>query len=151
MVYRRPNGNLPVGQLRREVDRLFEDFFGPGAAQPRFGTSTRVFPALNIWEDNDGLVAEAELPGVTNENLDIAVVGSEMTIKGRRGETPSETDNVVFHRRERWTGEFSRVVRLPVGIDGDKVQATLKDGVLRVHLPKAESARPHKIPVKAAN
>jgi HSP20 family protein len=73
------------------------------------------------------------------------VVGSDLTIRGKRGEEPSE--GTAYHRRERGAGEFNRVLRLPIEVDADRVEATLRDGVLLVKLPKAESARPKKIKV----
>ncbi len=106
-----------------------------------------MFPALNVWQDGDNLLAEAELPGVKSEDLEISVVGSELTIHGRRPE--SNDEGTSFHRRERGAGEFTRVVRLPVEVDPDKVQASLQDGVLRLTLPKAEAAKPRKIQVNA--
>jgi HSP20 family protein len=141
----RRNGGLPLLQLRGEMDRLFSDFFGPPEATPW----ARRYPAVNVWEDGDNLKLEAELPGVITEDLDIAVVGNELTIKGRRAEP--ENENRTFHRRERPTGEFVRMLRLPYEIDAGNVTATLNNGVLTVTLPKAESAKPRKIQVKATS
>ena len=88
----------------------------------------------------------SEIPGVTQEDLEILVVGNELTIKGRRG--TAEEEDASYHRRERGTGEFSRTVTLPVDIKAEAVDATLKDGVLTLSLPKADEARPRKITVK---
>jgi len=147
MAFRRFNGGFPVDQLRGEVDRLFGDFFGPDSALQRSLVPARVFPALNVWQDGDNLFAEAELPGVKSEDLDISVVGNELTVKGRRPE--SNEAGTSFHRRERGAGEFVRVVRLPFEVNAEKVQASLQDGVLRLTLPKADAAKPHKIQVNA--
>lgn len=145
MAFRRTEGGLPpIGQLRQEMDRLFADFFGPGGTAQSI-LPTRSFPALNIWEQDDALIAEAELPGVKAEDVDISVVGNELVIKGRR--TSNQPEGVSYHRRERGVGSFSRSVRLAVEIDAEKVQASLQDGVLRITLPKAEAARPRKIHV----
>ncbi len=132
----------PLGQWRTEVDRLFDDLITPVArAAGRVGS----YPAINLWEHDNTLYAEAELPGVRSEDLDIAVIGDELTIKGRRA-AEAEAGLTVF-RRERVTGEFGRVIKLPYEIDATKVEASLTDGVLRVVLPKAESLRPHKVQV----
>jgi HSP20 family protein len=149
MVLRR-NGLNPIPQLRDEMDRLLSDFFGPstGAAPARLSTPARGFPALNVWEDGENLFAEAELPGIRNEEIDISVIGSDLTIRGRRGEQPRE--GRAYHRQERGVGEFNRVLRLPYDVDANKVEATLKDGILLVKLPKAESAKPKKITVTPA-
>jgi HSP20 family protein len=147
MAFRRFNGGFPVVQLRGEVDRLYDEFFGPESALQRSLATSRAFPALNVWQEGDNILAEAELPGLKSEDIEISVVGNELTIKGRRPETKDE--GTAFHRRERGTGEFTRVVRLPVEVDADKVQASLQDGVLRLTLPKAEAAKPRKIQVNA--
>ncbi len=100
-----------------------------------------------MWEYGDHLYAEAELPGLKSEDLDVSVVGGDLTIRGHRGSEPQE--GTSYHRRERGTGEFTRVLRLPIEVDADKVEATLTNGVLLVKLPKAESAKPKKIKVAA--
>ncbi len=151
MVFRRVNTLLPVAQLRDEMDRLVHDFFTP----PGDGPAARWvadrpaggFPPLNIWDDGDALYAEAELPGVNSEDLDISVMAGDLTIRGRRGEP--QQSGVAYHRQERGTGQFNRVLRLPVEVDASKVEASLTDGVLRIKLPKAESAKPKKIKVSS--
>jgi len=151
MVFRRGNGLVPLAQLRHEVDRLADTFFGPAAlagAPTRWAWTARSFPALNVWEEGDSIYVEAEVPGLKAEDVDISVVGSDLTIRGRRGgETP---EGASSHRKERGTGEFNRVLRLSVDVDAAKVEALLNDGVLRIKLPKAESAKPKKIKVNPA-
>lgn len=141
MVRFRPFHTPGLMQLRTEVDRLMDEFLGRQGNGRGAG-----HPLLNLWEEDQELVAEAELPGFKHEDLEISVIGNELTIKGHRPE-PDQA-GATFHRRERSGGEFSRVVRLPVEIDADKVNASLTDGVLRVRLPKAEKARPKKINIK---
>ena len=113
-----------------------------------FGSAreARGWPAVNLMEDGERLVAEAEAPGLTMEDLEILVVGDELTLKGHR--RPMSDREVTFHRRERGTGEFARVITLPMAVDADKVEAVLKEGVLTITLPKAEAAKPRKITVK---
>jgi len=136
------NGFEPFARLRNQVEGLMEGF--PGAANRMLGA--RPFPALNVWDEGEAIVAEAELPGIKTESLDVAVVGSELTLRGERSYGPEE--GAVYHRRERGTGSFTRVIRLPVEVDADRVNATLHDGVLRINLPKAEAAKPRKINVQ---
>lgn len=148
MVFRRRgNGLLGVAQLRDEMDRLASDFFGPASSgQPaRWAWSAPSFPALNVWEEGDALYAEAEVPGMKSEDLDVSVVGNDLTIRGRRGSEARE--GAAYHRQERGTGEFNRVLRLSQEVDASRVEATLTDGVLLIKLPKAESAKPRKINV----
>ncbi len=137
-------GLAPVHELRHELDRVFNSFWPDLAARGR----AQPFPAFNIWEDAQALHAEAELPGLRLDDLEIFVAGNELTIRGRR--TWEKSADVVFHRQERGTGEFSRVLTLPVEIDADHVAATLKDGVLKLTLPKAQVALARKITVKSA-
>jgi HSP20 family protein len=146
MNTRRTNVLYPFQQAREEVDRLFNEFMGrlPARQGGRFNLVTP-FPAVNVWQSEDEVFAEAEIPGVKAENLDISVVGNELTIKGTR--QPAAEQEAAFHRRERGTGSFARVIRLPVDVDPEKVQAALRDGVLTLTLPKAEAAKPRRINV----
>lgn len=144
MQVRRYNRISPFEQLRREIAGLLDEFDPLGVRGALFGSPG--FPAINVWESGDCLYAEAEIPGVTQDDLEILVVGNELTIKGRRG--TAEEEDASYHRRERGTGEFSRTVTLPVDIKAEAVDATLKDGVLTLSLPKADEARPRKITVK---
>jgi HSP20 family protein len=148
MVLRRTNGYHPLDQLRTQMDRLVSDFFGPASAgAPRAAMQSNSFPALNVWEQGDDLYAEAELPGIASDDVDVSVVGSDLAIRGKRGQQLPEGSS--YHRRERGEGEFTRVLRLPIEVDANRVEATLKNGVLLVKLPKAESAKPKKIRVAA--
>jgi HSP20 family protein len=135
-------------ELRHEVDRLFENFLGPEALGFRPLGGARPFPALNVWEDDRRLFVEAEIPGLGMKDVEILVQGNELTLKGQRA--AMEGESVVYHRQERGAGEFVRFLTLPVEVDPDSVEATLKDGVLTIVLPKAETARARKITVKTA-
>ncbi len=143
--------SYPLSGLRGEVDRAFSDalgeFFGDRPWLWRTGQRERGFPAVNVWEDEEKLYAEAEVPGLKMEDLEILVKGNELTIKGERKSV--EQEGVRYQRRERGKGSFCGVVRLPVDVDTDNVEAHLENGVLTVNLPKAVSARPRKIEVKA--
>jgi HSP20 family protein len=140
----------PVSQLRSELDRVFSDVFGDllfdGGWLQRAGSRGQNFPAVNVWEDEANVYAESELPGLRMEDLELLVQGNELTIKGEA--RSSEEEGVTYHRRERGSRPFCGLVRLPVDIDVDKVEAELENGVLTVKLPKAASARPRKIQVK---
>jgi len=139
-----PFGPQSLEQLRREMDRLFNSFLGelPEAPWPLQG---RERLPVNMWETSEAFYVEEEVPGVTQDQIDISVTGNELTIKVRRPQ-PAE-EGVTYHRRERATGEATRVIRLPGEVDHERVQADLQLGVLTVTLPKAEGTRPRKIPV----
>jgi HSP20 family protein len=143
--YRTPRH--PLHQLRDEMDRLWSGVFAPaadGLLPPMF----RSQPAANVWEQGDALLVEMELPGVKNDQVDISVAGGELSVKVNRPEV--EQEGVTYHRRERPVGSFTRVLRLPVEVNADRVEAELRDGVLLVTLPKSDSAKPRKINVASA-
>lgn len=145
MLARIHNGANSVNRLRAEMDRLFGSLLGEGLAAP-FGWAERAFPAMNIWENAESVFVEAEIPGMKLEDLELTAMGNELTIKGERKRI--EDAEACYHRQERGVGTFVRTVRLPVDVNADKVEATFKDGVLTVVLPKSEAARPRKITVK---
>lgn len=146
--YGRPTSYPRVySTLRNEVNRVFDDVFSDYVGARERRPSGRRFPALNIWEEEERLYAEAEVPGLSMDDLEIMVRGNELTIRGERRH--EEQEGVTYHRRERGTGTFSGTVQLPVDIDVDEVEATLENGILLVTMPKAESVRPRKIEVKA--
>ena len=129
-----------------ELDRLFDSFVDGFPSVDPFGTfGGRTFPAVNVWEDGTTLYAEAEIPGLAMDQVDVSVLGDELTIKGER--KGAGVEGATYHRRERGVGSFVRVLRLPVEVDADKVEAALRDGVLTITLPKAQAALPRKIEV----
>jgi len=133
----------PADQLRKDMDRLFTTFTGGGTSgfwsQPGEGE----LPA-NVWETSDALFVEMELPGTTTDQLELSVVGNELTVKV---ECAAEDSGLTYHRQERPVGTFGRVLRVPVAVDPDRVQADLRNGILTVTLPKADTARPCKIQI----
>jgi len=147
LLTRRMNTD-PLAMLSRDMDRLFESMFSSTSRPPAADTHARWFSApLNLWEDDHNLYVESEVPGVKMDDIEILASGDELTIKGRREVEIPEDAKVL--RRERGMGTFERKTSLPIEIEVDKVQATLKDGVLTVTLPKTEARRPRKIEVKA--
>ena len=145
MGFQYQNPRQAIDHLREEMNRLFTGMAPDGAWPWQSGCGQ---PAVNVWETDDAVVAELEVPGVKSDQIDIAVVENELTLKIQRPETPA--DEVTFHRRERPSGPMTRVLRLPVPVDADRVSAELREGVLTVTLPKAESVKPRKINVKTA-
>jgi HSP20 family protein len=130
--------------LRREMDGLLNSY--AGSFERPWLNRSRAFPAVNVWDDGPRLMAEAEIPGVEPEDVNVHVMGDELTIKGCR--KAMEGEKLTYHRQERGTGEFTRVLTLPVPVVADTVEAILQDGVLTIQLPKEESARPRHIEVK---
>jgi HSP20 family protein len=112
-------------------------------------TTTEWAPAVDILEDDKEYVIKAEVPEINRENLKVSVQDDTLTLSGER-RMEKEEKGKKYHRVERAYGCFMRSFTLPDDADGSKVTAEFKDGVLRVHLPKAEKARPKAIEVRIA-
>jgi HSP20 family protein len=125
------------------MNRLFGRY---GVGQPRrFGMS--VFPPLDIWEDDNNLYVEAELPGFELSDLEIYVTGgNQLSVKGERKQP--ELTGGTWHRQERGFGSFNRMIELPSDVDSDKVSAEFKHGVLTITMAKSEKVKPRRIEVK---
>jgi HSP20 family protein len=138
----RPLGEL--SSLRREMDRLLERFFGevPSLELPG-GTWD---PRLDMSETKDTLTIKAELPGLEAKDLEVSVSGDVLTIKGEKKQEKDEKDE-RRHLVERSYGAFARMVRLPAPVAQDKINASFKNGVLTIRLPKTEEAKQRAIPV----
>jgi HSP20 family protein len=129
--------------LKRQMDRLVDTFSGESLK----GRTAGVFPLVNLTEDKDHYYLYAEIPGIEAGALKIEAERSTISISGER-KIHEAGSNVRYHRREREAGTFSRVVGLPGEIDADKVVAALRNGILRVTVPKAETAKPKQIVVQ---
>lgn len=130
-----------MSRLRREMDSLMSGI--PGETPLGSG----VFPALNVVEEGDKLVVTAEIPGVVADELDISIEGTTLAIRGER--KLEQAENVNYHRRERKAGRFQKALTLPYEVNADAVEASCRDGVLKLVLPKAEHAKPKKITLRA--
>jgi HSP20 family protein len=139
--FQRPGILQEMDQLQREMNRLFN------AASHGRVLNTASYPALNIWANEEGQIVSAEMPGVHPEDIDIDVTGDALSISGER--KPDEVAKEArYHRRERSYGSFSRTVQLPFMVDTNKVEASFKNGVLLITLPRAEADKPRKIAIK---
>jgi|SRR6516164_9276102 HSP20 family protein len=131
--------------LQNEMDRLLGRW---GFEGPRVRALAPSFPLVNLWEDENAFYIEAELPGLKQDDLHIAVTDrNRLTLEGERKAEEGSQGN--WHRRERGFGRFQRIFTLPVPVDADKVEAKLENGVLNLLLPKSEDAKPRRIAVKA--
>ena len=135
-----------LGDLRTAVDQVFGNYMGrPGRMRIYRG----VFPAFNITENEDNLYLAAELPGIDPQEIDITATSDSITLRGERKE-PTTGEEVNYHQRERDFGTFRRVINLATKIDTDKINASYKNGILTVVLPKAEEVKPKQIAIKAS-
>ena len=107
------------------------------------------FPPVNVWVSGDEAVLTTEIPGVDPKSIDISVAGKTLTIRGSRNpEELREAD--AYHRRERWSGQFTKTVDMPFLIEANKVEAKFTRGILHITAPRAEAEKPKKITVKSA-
>ncbi len=133
--------------LRDEINGLFE-----GPYWPTTGTQAQLFtgwtPALDLYQTSDDVVAVVELPGMRKEDIEIALHDGALTIAGERKDETPQGDKAT--RTERFVGKFRRSVSLPTRVDVNKVNATYRDGILTVTLPKAEEVKPKQIQVNVS-
>lgn len=134
----------PVHQVAREFDRLAGQVFNGTEARPRTWT-----PAADILESSDAFTLLVELPGVARDGITLNVENGILAIAGERSAADLGDDLKVL-RSERVTGRFSRTFRIGRDVDVERIDATFRDGILTVTLPKAETARARKIDVTVA-
>lgn len=133
--------------LRRDVNQLFDSFWGNGENEPTQPTVWR--PSVDISEREGEFTVTVDLPGIRREDLDVTVVNGRLTIKGERRHEKEEKD-ATTHRVERAYGTFTRSFDLPTAVAADKISAAYRDGVLTVVVPKAEEAKPKQIEVRVS-
>jgi HSP20 family protein len=129
----------------REARRLQEEM----ERQTRSATAPQGFPAINVYAHHDGIVITAELPGVNEDDLDITVHRDTVTLRGKRQDRPTEVQG--YHRQERRSGTFGRTFSLPFQVDPERVEATLRNGILIVTLYRPEHDKPKRIRVSATS
>jgi HSP20 family protein len=131
-------------RLRDEINRIFEDdWFGGQGLLDR-----QLAPSMDIEDSDEEVVVSAELPGVDIKDVDVSVSGNVLTVKGEKKDEHEEKNGNYYHR-ERWSGSFQRSIALPDAVDADKVDAQMKNGVLRITFPKREEVKPKQISVKS--
>lgn len=137
--------NREVASIQDEVNRLFDSVL---TRRPWAGDLQAAFaPAVDIAETADAYVLRLDLPGVNQKDVKVSLLGDTITIRGERKRDDAQTTGNV-HRTERVHGAFERSFALGSAVRGDQVKATYRDGVLEVHVPKAEEAREREIQIQ---
>ena len=132
--------------LRSAMDRLFDSaFFGA----PLEWQSLSGDLALDVAETENEFLVKASLPGINPDDLDVTFSGRTLTIKGEY-KAEEEKDDVRYHLRKRRYGSFARSLTLPTPVQPDAIEAKYESGVLTLHLPKTEEAKPKRIAVRQA-
>lgn len=131
-------------EFRREIDDLFSQFFGKSGSISYFPGGFN--PPFDISETDQEILVKAELPGIDPKEIEVNITGSTLLIKGeKREEREEKTENM--HRAERSFGHFSRSITLPCEVKEDKIEASFKNGVLNLKLPKTESSKKRSIKI----
>lgn len=142
----RPVGNPGYDRdLRRQLQRV-QDSLGQ-MEESRRG-STGEFPPLNFWQDQDGAMITADVPGLGAADLEVSAVHNTLTLRGKI-EAPQLGPNEILNRNERWHGEFVRSVEIPYAIDANNIEAFLHNGVLAIEVPRAQEDKPKQIVVNS--
>jgi HSP20 family protein len=157
-----PAAGHPLMALREQMDRLFDDFFSGFSLAP-FGRRPEVdpwrsfqgalgwaYPAIDTTETESEYRLTAELPGMTEKDVELTLANGVLTLKGEKKEEKEER-NEGYYMSERRFGSFQRALRLPDGVDDSRITADLKNGVLTVTMPKsAEASKQRKVEIKKA-
>jgi HSP20 family protein len=137
-------GNL--ASFQHEMNRMFNDFFRGGNGEEAGSGLGAWTPPVDTYETDDALVIQVDLPGVSIDDVSVDVHQNTLILRGqRKPDTGVPQDR--YHRVERTYGTFQRSFVLPTTVDQEKVQATFKDGVLELHLPKSAAAKPRRIAI----
>lgn len=140
----RPFGE-ELGSLRREMDDLWRRFFGETPLARRTGEEW--WPTVDASETKDNFIIKAELPGVEEKDVSVALSGDVLAIKGEKKKEEEEKDE-QHYRSERYYGSFQRSFRLPSSVQADKIEATFDKGALKGVLPRVEEAKKKEIKIK---
>jgi HSP20 family protein len=138
-----------LGTIQNEMNRLFDTFFAPGPGNGGGGSGTplrRWIPAMDLAETEDDFVLRADLPGLSEQDVNIELEDNVLTVSGER-KAEHEEHQEGYYRVERASGSFSRSLTLPEGVNPDSVKATFDKGVLEVRIPKPEEKKPRKVAI----
>lgn len=134
------NAFAQMNRLRTELEKVF------GSDLKNYGCS-QFHPKVNVWEDAESFLVEAEMPGINLEDIEILIVdGDQLSVKGERRN--KEIKPTAWIRNERSLGKFARSFKLSCSVDIESVKASMKDGVLEIRLPKAATYQPRKIVIE---
>jgi len=133
-------------RMRRDMDRLWDSFL-EGGSRRRSEERGEWLPSLDVSETKNELVVKAEVPGMDAKDIDISLSDGVLTIKGEKKQEKEEKE-ADYHLIERSYGAFARSVQLPKEVQGGKISASYKDGILKITLPKSEEGKKKEIKIK---
>jgi HSP20 family protein len=129
------------------LERMLDELFGEWPTMSGLRTGTGTYPAVNVGVTADAVHVFVLAPGIDATKLDVNIQSGALSISGSRAQA-SEDGERRYYRHERFNGDFGRVIALPQDVDPDRVDATYRNGVLHVTVPRRESAKPRKIEIK---
>ncbi|MBE0447311.1 MAG: Hsp20/alpha crystallin family protein [Actinobacteria bacterium] len=144
MALRRWDPWRELMRMQDELSKTFERVFGPERIPEAFWA-----PAADIYEKDNNIIVRMDLPEVRPEDVDVSIVNNTLRIRGERKHI-EEVREENYYRKERRFGSFERTIELPIAVKTEEIDATYKEGVLQVTLPKAEEKKIKEIKVKAA-
>jgi HSP20 family protein len=138
--------NNGLADFRREMDRLFDDFWSAPASTNGSELTSSWSPVTDIEEENDHYMLSLEIPGLKKDDLKIEVVDNQVVISGERKTEEKRKEKGSLYSERRF-GRFQRSFALPTHVDAGKIEAQYQDGVLKVYVPKSEAAKPRQIKI----
>lgn len=145
LVTTRHQDRNPLAEFHREMNRLFDDFWsGPLSSMSQFEKGWQ--PACDVEENEDHYLLTLEMPGISKDQIKIECVDHLISISGERKREFNKKEDTYWYAERRF-GKFQRSFTLPAGVNAEKIEANYQDGVLRLYVPKAESAKPRQIKV----
>jgi HSP20 family protein len=142
-----------LDEMRKDMERLFEEFFEPTRRRRRWWPKTSeaavVVPNIEMYDRKTDIVVKAEIPGIEKNDIDLTITKESITLKGeiKRDEEVKEED---YYAAERSYGSFLRTIALPIEVDSEKAKASFKNGILEIILPKREEAKPKEIKIEVS-
>ena len=150
-LVRRDPFDRELGSLARRFNRMAERLNRAWGMEPWQDAESELYaawaPTVDIYDRDNEIVVQAELPGMKKEDIDIRIEDGVLMLSGKR-ERQSEVSEAGYYHAERSYGSFGRSFRLPSTVKAEKIEAAYKDGLLTIKVPKAEEAKPKQIQIK---
>ena len=137
---KRRDEDNPFLSLRNEMNRLFDSFFDDFNIRPFRERWGKIFPQVNIKENNKQIEVSAEMPGIDQKDVDISIYNNVLTLRGEKKQEKEDKDGDYYHKECSY-GSFHRDIALPCEVEEEKVKADFKKGVLKITLPKKEETQ----------
>jgi len=149
LIPRRLNADSPLGRFRDEMERTLETFLGEPIVEPKLFRTQGWMPVVDVSESDDEFTVRAEVPGIPEDQVEVAMIGNSLVISGEK-RSDEEQGGADWYRCERRFGSFRRVIDLPATVDPDSAKAGIANGVVTVRVPKRPEVKPRQVPLSLA-